>query len=78
CSYTRRTLPLTFNDSNSHRLSKMSDNPVNEEVQQFDKRCLKKTNTEEKNTLPTKAGERVWQPLPHDSLFPAHPCTVLC
>ncbi|XP_016105835.1 thymosin beta-a-like [Sinocyclocheilus grahami] len=33
----------------------MSDNPVNEEVQQFDKRCLKKTNTEEKNTLPTKA-----------------------
>uniref|UniRef100_A0A673K754 Thymosin beta-a n=1 Tax=Sinocyclocheilus rhinocerous TaxID=307959 RepID=A0A673K754_9TELE len=38
----------------SARLSKMSDNPVKEEVQQFDKRCLKKTNTAEKNTLPTK------------------------
>ncbi|MCI4379809.1 hypothetical protein PGIGA_G00232630 [Pangasianodon gigas] len=36
------------------RTSKMSDNPVKQEVQNFDKRCLKKTNTEEKNTLPTK------------------------
>ncbi|XP_073677137.1 thymosin beta 1 [Garra rufa] len=33
----------------------MSDNPVKEEVKQFDKKCLKKTNTQEKNTLPTKA-----------------------
>ncbi|XP_059378449.1 thymosin beta-a-like [Carassius carassius] len=32
----------------------MSDNPVKEEVQNFDKRCLKKTNTAEKNSLPTK------------------------
>ncbi|XP_058653644.1 thymosin beta 1 [Onychostoma macrolepis] len=32
----------------------MSDNPVKEEVQKFDKKCLKKTNTAEKNTLPTK------------------------
>ncbi|XP_056097985.1 thymosin beta 1 [Rhinichthys klamathensis goyatoka] len=33
----------------------MSDNnPVNDEVQKFDKRCLKKTNTAEKNTLPTQ------------------------
>ncbi|XP_026796404.1 thymosin beta 1 [Pangasianodon hypophthalmus] len=32
----------------------MSDNPVKQEVQNFDKRCLKKTSTEEKNTLPTK------------------------
>ncbi|ROI15828.1 SLAIN motif-containing protein-like [Anabarilius grahami] len=33
----------------------MSDNnPVKDEVQNFDKRCLKKTNTAEKNTLPTK------------------------
>ncbi|KAF4105317.1 hypothetical protein G5714_014648 [Onychostoma macrolepis] len=38
----------------SARLSKMSDNPVKEEVQKFDKKCLKKTNTAEKNTLPTK------------------------
>ncbi|NP_001159390.1 thymosin beta 1 [Danio rerio] len=32
----------------------MSDNPVKAEVQNFDKKCLKKTNTEEKNVLPTK------------------------
>ncbi|XP_072519003.1 thymosin beta 1 [Salminus brasiliensis] len=32
----------------------MSDNPVKQEVQNFDKKCLKKTNTAEKNTLPTK------------------------
>ncbi|XP_066571442.1 thymosin beta 1 [Amia ocellicauda] len=33
----------------------MSDNnPVNEEVQNFDKKCLKKANTKEKNPLPTK------------------------
>ncbi|XP_067312540.1 thymosin beta 1 [Pseudorasbora parva] len=32
----------------------MSDNPVKEEVKNFDKKCLKKTNTAEKNTLPTK------------------------
>uniref|UniRef100_A0A3B3SXP3 Thymosin beta 1 n=1 Tax=Paramormyrops kingsleyae TaxID=1676925 RepID=A0A3B3SXP3_9TELE len=32
----------------------MSDNPVSKEVQTFDKRCLKKTNTAEKNKLPTK------------------------
>ncbi|XDV36815.1 hypothetical protein PO909_006536, partial [Leuciscus waleckii] len=39
----------------STRLSKMSDNnPVKEEVQKFDKRCLKKTDTAEKNTLPTQ------------------------
>ncbi|KAM9470365.1 thymosin beta 1 [Clarias gariepinus] len=32
----------------------MSDNPVKKEVEKFDKRCLKKTNTEEKNVLPSK------------------------
>uniref|UniRef100_A0A3Q3ADU7 Thymosin beta 1 n=1 Tax=Kryptolebias marmoratus TaxID=37003 RepID=A0A3Q3ADU7_KRYMA len=33
----------------------MSDhNPVNEEVEKFNKQKLKKTNTEEKNCLPTK------------------------
>ncbi|XP_076149179.1 thymosin beta 1 [Alosa pseudoharengus] len=36
----------------------MSDNnPVTQEVQTFDKKCLKKTNTAEKNSLPTKEGE---------------------
>lgn len=74
----RLKLSLILYHLNSHRLSKMSDNPVKEEVQKFDKRCLKKTNTEEKNTLPSKEGERVWQPLPHDSLFTTHSCTVLC
>ncbi|KAK2838888.1 hypothetical protein Q7C36_013702 [Tachysurus vachellii] len=38
----------------SFRTSKMSDHPIKQEVQNFDKRCLKKTNTAEKNTLPTK------------------------
>ncbi|KAL4659661.1 Thymosin beta-a-like [Arapaima gigas] len=39
----------------SQTSAKMSDsNPVNQEVQNFDKKCLKKTNTAEKNTLPTK------------------------
>lgn len=36
----------------------MSDNPVKQEVQNFDKKCLKKTNTAEKNTLPTKEGKK--------------------
>uniref|UniRef100_A0A3B3YFQ7 Thymosin beta 1 n=1 Tax=Poecilia mexicana TaxID=48701 RepID=A0A3B3YFQ7_9TELE len=30
------------------------NNPVNQEVEQFNKQKLKKTNTEEKNRLPTK------------------------
>lgn len=45
----------------SNRSSKMSDNPVKQEVQNFDKKCLKKTNTAEKNTLPTKEGKRDWK-----------------
>ncbi|KAI7790141.1 Thymosin beta-a [Triplophysa rosa] len=41
--------------SDSSRLSRMSDNnPVKNDVQNFDRKCLKKTNTAEKNTLPTK------------------------
>uniref|UniRef100_A0A3B1JF56 Thymosin beta n=1 Tax=Astyanax mexicanus TaxID=7994 RepID=A0A3B1JF56_ASTMX len=36
----------------------MSDHPVKQEVQNFDKKCLKKTNTAEKNTLPTKEIEQ--------------------
>ncbi|KAK2890606.1 hypothetical protein Q8A67_013249 [Cirrhinus molitorella] len=43
-----------YSPETSARLFKMSDNPVKEEVQNFDKRCLKKTSTAEKNTLPTK------------------------
>lgn len=39
----------------------MSDNPVKQEVQNFDKKCLKKTNTAEKNTLPTKEGKQDWK-----------------
>lgn len=36
----------------------MSDaNPVNQEVEQFNKKQLKKTNTQEKNHLPTKEGK---------------------
>uniref|UniRef100_A0AAZ3P9Z5 Thymosin beta 1 n=1 Tax=Oncorhynchus tshawytscha TaxID=74940 RepID=A0AAZ3P9Z5_ONCTS len=35
--------------------SKMGDNnPVKQGVETFDKKCLKKTSTAEKNTLPTK------------------------
>ncbi|XP_070692986.1 thymosin beta 1 [Pempheris klunzingeri] len=33
----------------------MGDNPVTTEVEKFDKKCLKKTETKEKNTLPTQA-----------------------
>ncbi|XP_060783577.1 thymosin beta 1 [Neoarius graeffei] len=32
----------------------MNDNPVKQEVQNFDKRCLKKTSTRERNILPTQ------------------------
>ncbi|KAL2077570.1 hypothetical protein ACEWY4_027074 [Coilia grayii] len=39
----------------SQPTASMSDNnPVTEEVQKFDKKCLKKTETAEKNYLPTK------------------------
>ncbi|KAG5264010.1 hypothetical protein AALO_G00271130 [Alosa alosa] len=39
----------------SQPTANMSDNnPVTQEVQTFDKKCLKKTNTAEKNSLPTK------------------------
>lgn len=40
----------------------MSDsNPVNQEVEQFNKQKLKKTNTQEKNHLPTKEGRSLRQ-----------------
>uniref|UniRef100_A0A8C7U8N0 Thymosin beta 1 n=1 Tax=Oncorhynchus mykiss TaxID=8022 RepID=A0A8C7U8N0_ONCMY len=32
------------------------NNPVKQGVETFDKKCLKKTSTAEKNTLPTKEG----------------------
>uniref|UniRef100_A0A6I8T0Z0 Thymosin beta n=1 Tax=Xenopus tropicalis TaxID=8364 RepID=A0A6I8T0Z0_XENTR len=35
----------------------MSDKPDLSEVEKFDHRKLRKTNTEEKNTLPSKEGE---------------------
>ena len=35
----------------------MSDKPAIEEVTKFDKSKLKKTETKEKNTLPTKESE---------------------
>ncbi|KAK6299272.1 hypothetical protein J4Q44_G00307820 [Coregonus suidteri] len=48
-------------NGHSHRTSphqtssKMGDNnPVKQGVETFDKKCLKKTSTAEKNTLPTK------------------------
>uniref|UniRef100_A0A3B4EPG3 Thymosin beta n=1 Tax=Pundamilia nyererei TaxID=303518 RepID=A0A3B4EPG3_9CICH len=45
----------------------MSDsNPVNQEVEQFNKQKLKKTNTQEKNHLPTKEGSLLQStPPPH-------------
>lgn len=48
----------SYKSSVSNRTSKMSDNPVKQEVQNFDKKCLKKTNTQEKNTLPTQEGKQ--------------------
>lgn len=36
---------------------KMCDKPDLSEVEKFDKKKLKKTNTEEKNTLPSKESE---------------------
>uniref|UniRef100_A0A8C5PX73 Thymosin beta n=1 Tax=Leptobrachium leishanense TaxID=445787 RepID=A0A8C5PX73_9ANUR len=35
----------------------MSDKPDMTEVQQFDQKKLRKTNTQEKNTLPSKESE---------------------
>ncbi|XP_056328761.1 thymosin beta 1 [Danio aesculapii] len=65
----------------------MSDNPVKAEVQNFDKKCLKKTNTEEKNVLPTKedieqekkAGERGQNESNLSHLFshPHNSCTMI-
>uniref|UniRef100_A0A8D0BEB3 Uncharacterized protein n=1 Tax=Salvator merianae TaxID=96440 RepID=A0A8D0BEB3_SALMN len=40
----------------------MCDKPDLSEVEKFDKKKLKKTNTEEKNTLPSK--ESKWRRLP--------------
>ncbi|XP_023847829.1 thymosin beta-a-like [Salvelinus sp. IW2-2015] len=41
--------------SSDQTSSKMGDNnPVKQGVETFNKKCLKKTSTAEKNTLPTK------------------------
>ncbi|ELK01353.1 Thymosin beta-15A [Pteropus alecto] len=48
-------LPVKFSIFFSVFLSvKMSDKPDLSEVEKFDRSKLKKTNTEEKNTLPSK------------------------
>ncbi|XP_013861490.1 thymosin beta-a [Austrofundulus limnaeus] len=53
----RRVLPEDVHSSALllQKSANMSDaNPVNEEVEHFNKKQLKKTNTQEKNHLPTK------------------------
>lgn len=60
--FLRFDLKIQINSSLSNRTSKMSDHPIKKEVQNFDKKCLKKTNTAEKNTLPTKEGKQNWKP----------------
>ncbi len=42
----------------------MGDKPDVSEVATFDKTKLKKTETEEKNTLPTKEGKLYWRDWP--------------
>lgn len=46
----------------------MSDNPVKEEVENFNRRSLKKTETSVKQRIPTKEGECVLDK--HASSFP--------
>lgn len=48
--------PLTFT-YHSQKSARMSDNPVKEEVENFNRRSLKKTETTVKQPLPTKEGE---------------------
>lgn len=48
----------------------MNDNPVKQEVQNFDKRCLKKTTTQEKSFLPTQDGKPNWNPSFSIYMFP--------
>uniref|UniRef100_A0A3Q1BV25 Uncharacterized protein n=1 Tax=Amphiprion ocellaris TaxID=80972 RepID=A0A3Q1BV25_AMPOC len=56
----------------------MGDNPVKQEVANFDKQKLKKTSTAEKNHLPTKEVERIngFQ-YKHDPQRP-HPAGIHC
>ncbi|KAL7841180.1 hypothetical protein SRHO_G00248710 [Serrasalmus rhombeus] len=53
----------------------MADKPDVSEISHFDKSKLKKTETEEKNTLPTKEREAV-QILGHQLLFTTSPRTM--
>lgn len=48
--------PQTFT-GHSQKTAKMSDNPVKEEVENFNRRSLKKTETKVNTSLPTKEGE---------------------
>ncbi|KAL3972826.1 ubiquitin-conjugating enzyme E2 N [Sarotherodon galilaeus] len=55
CLYLNRWVCTDYTHTQLPNSSKMSDsNPVNQEVEQFNKQKLKKTNTQEKNHLPTK------------------------
>lgn len=50
---------LTFPDQ-SQKSARMSDNPVKQEVENFNRRSLKKTETKMNTNLPTKEGK--WAP----------------
>lgn len=53
----RSSSPGTSADLGGRLAGKMCDKPDLSEVEKFDKKKLKKTNTEEKNTLPSKESE---------------------
>ncbi|MEJ1275915.1 thymosin beta 15b2 [Cricetulus griseus] len=56
---------LHWDNRSLQRFVKMSDKPDLSEVETFDRSKLKKTNTEEKNTLPSK------------ETLPITPCSIL-
>lgn len=57
-AFVCRSSPLGSSADLGGRLAgKMCDKPDLSEVEKFDKKKLKKTNTEEKNTLPSKESE---------------------
>lgn len=55
---------------------KMSDKPDMTEIANFDKTKLKKTETKEKNPLPTKESEYSGRSKPRPSIYPHCPCTT--
>lgn len=55
----------------------MSDKPDMTEINRFDKTKLKKTETKEKNPLPTKESEcTAYAMIAHTQQFPCCPCTT--